>query len=249
MTRIAIIPWVRGSRDPWKGEGYTAARVRWCVDRLVTAAPTLPVYVVTPHVDEAEALGPARVIDCSRFLKRTGLVKCGVMAAMFHPDLEHLDLDGITADTLVLRDPREVMPLGSWWASEQHARRERPYGDWFSHYPARHPIRAACLRHFTTHPGTQDSFDKWMVKVAYAHRLAPKCLVPPVIINGGWIYEGWEGLCQPLTAETAAVHPHTHTKWPEMADTHPYFAHLPSLFSRPVPAVSWPALDVPAAIG
>jgi hypothetical protein len=247
MTRIALIPWIEGTRSAcrWEG-GYTASRIRWIVRELAKSAPSLPIYVATPHADAD--LWPARIIDCKSWLRRHKLVECGVMAAAFHPDLEHLDVDLITADTLVLRDPREVMPDGIYSAPRQHLA-TRPFGDWFVHYPANHPIRAKALRAFTANPGMQAKFDKYMVDIAQHYNLLPTIIEPPIVINGEWIYEGWKPWCQPLTSETAAVHPHSHSKWPEFAETHAYFSHLPDRFAQPLPPLSWPDCpDVPKVL-
>lgn len=247
--RIAVIPWVHGSRGPWKGDGYTAARIKWTVDRFVTSNPHIPVVVVTPHVELAEALAPASVIDCGEFLKKRGLVECGVMTAMFHPDLCYFDIIGITADAAVIGNTDAAMPTSDWWAAQQHLGAARPYGDWFSLYPVGHKIRRATFDHFIGNPHHQVKFDRWMLDVANRAGLRPSLMKPPVTINAEWIMEGWKPWCDfAIDESTVAVHPHSHTKWPELASRHESLSCLHAIFDRPVPKADWPVISLPSRL-
>lgn len=242
-----MIPWVEGART--KGgqamhSGYTAERVKWIAEQLIRAAPTLPVYVATPHADAD--LGKARKIDVSKFLANHRLTECGVMTAAFHPQLDGFDIDLVTADTLVLRDPREVMPRGHWWAPQQHLPDIRPYGDWFMHIPAGHPIRQVAFAKFTGNPSLTVKFDRYMIEAARSANLCPRLVTPPLVINGEWVMRDWKPWAQPVVSSTAALHPTAGKKFPELLDDHPWFSVAKDRTLEPIPTPSWPDLpEVP----
>lgn len=249
MTRIVLIPWVAGARTK-NGlplhSGYTPDRVRWTVEQCIKAAPDLPVAVVTPDPDAD--LHPALRIDCRSFMQRHGFKECGVMTACFHPDLDHLDIDLVTADTHVLRDPRTVMPDGVWTAPQQHLPGSRPYGDWFMHIPARHPIRRPLFHMFTEHPALTWKFDAWMIQLARRLHLQPELLRPPLVINGEWVLRDWKPWAQPVTEQTAALHPSADRKFPELLLEHPHFAYAKTQSDLPNVSPRWTVPTLPTSL-
>lgn len=203
--------------------GYDAGRVAFTIRQLRCSAPGLPIVLATPHVDES--CGADLVIDCRRMLRDHRLVECGIMGAAFHPAMDHLDIDLVTADTLVLRDPRQVMPTGTFCAPQQHLPVMRPFGDWFVHLPALHKARREMWRFLLEDPSRQAKFDRYFIQACVYSGGMPQLLHPPVIINGEWIMRDWKPWSQPVTSETAAVHPLAGKKFPELLSEHEFFAH------------------------
>ena len=240
--RAIVIPWMRGHRSK-KAPIYTRERVRWAAEQVLKVVRDVPIYIATPHVEEEEYLSPFRVIDCSQFVERSKATQCGIMTAWWHPDLDHVNIDGVTADTLVLRDPRDVM-LGSWYAPRAHKKKgRRPYGDWFCHYPAGHPIRPICRKFFLEHPEKQFDIDKHIWHCAEEAGLQPMIMEPPITVCADLAIKKRS---LPPGPSTAAIHPTTVRKWPELADQH--YRWLRSRFREPVPTPDWPDLDIPRSL-
>jgi len=225
MTRIAMVPWVRGTRSGcrWSDAGYTRDHVLICVRNIRRCAPDLPIVVVTPHTDERfDEVADVTVMDG----RGSG---CAIMANYFDERFDEFDIDCITTDTLVLRDPRHVMPSGSWTAPRQHLPAPRHWSDWFFHVPARHPIRKAVRKALRgVGDAALDRFDRFLCK-AVGKAKPDVILEPPTIMTGEWVLRDWEPWCQHLMDVTAAVHSDGAVKWPELASSHSYFHHLEPL--------------------
>lgn len=225
MARIALTYWVEGARPEWANGNYSLERAKWFVRMWCLAAPDHPLFIVTPHVECARDLEPAVVINCRDWIKRTQHKNCGIVAAQWEAPFDVFDVDSVTLDAMVLRDPRQVMPGGVWSAPITHLPKTRPFADWFTHMPARHPARRFIRREMT--PKLAEKHDKAVCDITARYKVKPpQLLKPPIVINGELVAERRSGWEFEVTPETAAVHPHSHTKWPEFIDSHPNFECL-----------------------